>query len=240
MRVGMLMRVFAIALMMSLVAVAEGRAAALGFYGALRLGGTETPAMTFADPSTASLSLNPKTGWNLEGAVGYHFSDVLRAELAVGYGMSNLSGRFQENVVTIAACGNTPNFPCLTPDVTGEAKTLSAFGMGYFAPPIGILFQPYIGAGIGVVRADVFAHTRATLNNGMVSRYAVIDADNSVMAYRGKVGITWPIGLADIDVAYTYTLTEGLSLPGRGPNVSFTFDKRMKTHSVTAGVIYRF
>lgn len=235
-------KLVAIAAILSVVAASESKAADLGigFYGAVRGGATKTETMTFAQPSTANLSLNPGTGWVLDGALGYHFSDLLRAEVDAAYGMNNLKGRFQENVATLVACGNTASFPCLSPDVTGDIKTLSAFGMGYVDFPFGALFKAYIGAGIGIVRVDANVQTRASLNNGTVSRFDIIDANISVMAYRGKVGFTIPIVLADVDVGYSYTITNKLSLPGRGANVSFIFDRRMTTHSLTAGVIYRF
>ncbi len=235
-------KMFAIAAVLSLAVVSESNAAdlSLGFYGALRAGATEPATMTFAQPTTANLSLDSQTGWVLEGALGYHLSDLLRAEVAVSYGMNNLRGRFQENVVTIAACGNTPSFPCLSPDVTGDINTLGAFGMGYVDLPFGILFKPYLGAGLGLIRVDANAQSRASMNNGTVSRFDIIDANNSVLAVRGKVGFTTSVGLADVDVAYSFTVTDKLSLPGRGPNVTFTFDRRMTTHSLTAGVTYRF
>ena len=154
--------------------------------------------------------------------------------------MNNLRGRFQENVATLVACGSTASYPCLSPDVTGDLNTLSAFGIGYVDLPLGLLFHPYVGAGIGLVRVDANVQTRASLNNGTVSRFDIIDADSSVLAYRGKVGFTMPVGVADVDVSYSYTVTDALSLPAKGAITSFTFDRRMKTHSVTAGVIYRF
>lgn len=233
-------KIFALAALLCVAAVSQSHAAPLGFYGALRAGATDPSAMNFAQPSTANVSLNPRTGWALEGALGYHFTDIILTEVTVGYSQHNLSGRFQENVLTIAACGNTASFPCVSPDVTGDTSALDAFAMGYLELPLGALIQPYVGAGIGIVRVDVNAHSRGSLNNGTVSQFDIINADQSVLGYRGKVGLTFPVGLGDVDVAYSYTVTDKLSLPGRGPNVSFTFDQRMKTHGLTAGVTYRF
>jgi len=213
----------AIAAVLCAAAAPQSQAAdVLGFYGTLSAGAAESETMTFAQASTANLSLDPKTGWALEASLGYHVSDLLRAAVAFGYGMNALRGRFQENVVTIAACGNTPSFPCLSPDVTGDINTLDAFAMGYVDLPLGVVFQPYPGAGVGIVRADVDAHSRGAMNNGTVSQFDLINANSSAMAYRGKVGFTLPIGLTEADVAYAYTVTDKLSLPGRGPNVTFT------------------
>ncbi len=235
-------KILAIATVLCLAAASEAMAAdaGFGFYGAIRGGATESETMDFAQTSTANLSLNSATGWALEGAFGYHFSSLFRVEGAIDYGMNNLRGRFQENVATLVACGTTASLPCLNPDVTGDINTLSAFGMGYVNLPLGVLFQPYVGAGVGIVRVDANVQTRASLNTGTVSRFDIIDANNSVMAFRGKVGFTLPIGIADVDVAYSYTVTDTLSLPGRGALVSFNFDRRLTTHSVTAGVTYRF
>jgi opacity protein-like surface antigen len=109
----------------------------------------------------------------------------------------------------------------------------------YDFPAIGGL-RPYAGLGIGVVDIDLDVGTRATMNDGPVSRFAIIDGSDTVVGYRGTVGLAYDVGAADLTLGYTYTFTDRPSIAGRGTHVAFDFDRKLNTHAVSAGLVYRF
>lgn len=211
-----------------------------GLYGTLRLGGSLLQDMNFADPATANLSLNPKAGWGVNGALGYSFGNGLRTELELGYGRNSLSGRFQENVQVTVPCGTVPSSPCLSPDVDGRAAALSGFGMLLYDLPVQGPLRPYAGLGVGLVNVDMDVGTRATMNNGTVSRHAILNASDTVFGYRGTLGVSYGLGRTDLLFGYTYSSTARMNVPGRGAFVAFDFNRRYTAHTLSAGVRLKF
>jgi opacity protein-like surface antigen len=211
-----------------------------GFYGKLSLGGTSLENMNFSEGTTANLNLDPDVGISLTGAVGYRLAQPLRVEVQLGYGRNSLDGTFQQNVQVLVPCGTIAGQPCLAPNVDGNVDSFSGFAMGYYHfPQIGAL-KPYAGIGVGFVDVDLDVGAAATMNDGTRSRFAIIDGSDTVVGYRGTVGVAYDVGLVDLTLGYTYTFTDRISLPGRGPNVGFTFDKRLNAHTINAGVVYNF
>jgi len=209
-------------------------------YATVRGGPTAVPDMTFSQSSTATLKLDPSTGWTLESAVGMHVAPMVRVEASLGYGRNGLGGSFTQNVQAFVPCGETANNPCLSPNVDGKVRTLSGFGMAYVDIPIGVLVTPYVGAGIGFVRADFDVGAQGRLNTGSSGRFSIMDGSDTALGYRATAGISRGIGPAEVSLAYTFTRTDGFNVPGRGPLVNFTFDRPMTMHSFTAGVSYKF
>ena len=190
--------------------------------------------------SDLTLALDPDTGWALEGAVGVHVGDLVRLEASLGYGRNALNGNFAQNVQAFVPCGELVSNPCLAPNDDGSMRTFTGFGMAYAGIPTGMLISPYIGAGIGFVRADLGVGTQGRLNADTASRFAIVDAHNTVLGYRATASVSRSFGAAQLSIGYTFTRTGALNLPGRGPLVSFTFDRPMTTHGFNAGVAYKF
>jgi opacity protein-like surface antigen len=165
---------------------------------------------------------------------------MIRLEASLGYGRNGLNGTFAQNVQAFVPCGETATNPCLAPTVDGRMRSLTGFGMAYVDIPTAVPVTPYIGAGIGFVRTDLDVGTQGRLNSGTTSRFAIIDGADTVLGYRAAAGVARSLGPAEVSLGYTFTRTAALSLPGRGPLVSFTFNRPITTHSFTAGVTYKF
>ena len=231
---------FAAASLVSFVATAQAAESGPGLYGRLSVGPSLVQDMNFAEASTANLALDPKAGFAVHGAVGYRVNDVLRLEFDLGYGRNDLDGAFQQNVQAFVPCGEIAGNPCLSPNVDGEARTLSGFAMAYYDLPVAGALRPYVGAGVGLLEADVDVGTRATMNAGTVSRFEIINGSDTLMGYRGAVGVVYAMDAVDITFGYTYTLTERMNIPGKGTLVNFDFDRRVTAHTFGAGVSYNF
>jgi opacity protein-like surface antigen len=211
-----------------------------GLYGTLRLGPSMLQDMNFAQASTANLSLDPSAGWALNGALGYSFGNGLRTEIDFGYGRNSLSGQFQENVQFAIPCGTVPSNPCLSPNVDGRAASISGFGMLLYDLPVQGPLRPYAGVGLGLVNVAMDVGARASMNNGTVSRHAILDASDTVIGYRGTLGVSYELGRTDLLLGYTYSSTARMDVPGRGAFVSFEFDRRYTAHTLSAGVRLKF
>lgn len=210
------------------------------FYGKLQLGGTAAQNMNFSDATTANLNLDPDVGVAITGTIGYRLAAPLRLEAQLGYGHNNLNGTFQQNVQVLVPCGTIAGQPCLAPNVTGNMDTFTGFLMGYYDfPQLGML-KPYAGVGVGFVNVDMDVGSVGTMNDGTRARFAILDRSDTTVGYRGAVGVAYDMGPVDLTLGYTYTFTDRLDVPGRGPNVSFNFNKRVNTHTINAGVVYNF
>ncbi len=209
-------------------------------YGSVHVGPTFVDSMNFSESTTADLNLNSSTGWTVSGAVGYRFYDTFRLEFDLGYSSNKMNGTFQQNVQAFVPCGEFSGNPCLDPTVDGDIDSLAGFASVYFDFPALGQIRPYAGIGVGFVDLDLDVGTRATLNDGPESRFAIINGSDTVMGYRGSLGLAYPIGRADLNLGYTYTFTEAPSFAGQGTLVTFNFDRKMKRHAVTAGLTYRF
>ncbi len=213
---------------------------ASGIYGSVRVGPTFVGDMNFSESTTADLNLNSKTGWMVGGAVGYRFYDTFRLEFDLAYGSNDLNGTFQQNVQAFVPCGETPGNPCLDPSTDGDLESLSGFATVYYDFPALGQIRPYAGIGVGFVDIDLDVGTRATLNDGPASRFTIINGSDTVLGYRGSLGLIYPIGSADLNLGYTYTFTDRPNFAGQGTLVSFNFDRKVHRHAVAAGLTYRF
>lgn len=211
-----------------------------GLYGHLRIGASVLENMNFAGSTTANLNLDPDVGIAVSGAVGYRLLEPLRVELELGYSHNNLNGTFQQNVQVFVPCGTVPGQPCLAPNVNGDISTFSGFAMAYYDLPTVGKLKPYAGVGLGFVNVNLDVGAAATMNDGTRSRFAVIDNSDTVMGYRGTLGVAYDIGPVDLTLGYTYTFTDRMNVPGKGTYVTFNFDRRVNAHTVNAGVSYKF
>ncbi len=211
-----------------------------GFYSSFVVGTSIFETMTFAEPATADLVVDPKIGWTVGGAVGYRLPHRVKLELDIGYSGSALKGTFENNVEAFIPCGEFPGNPCLDRNVDGDIRTLTAFASTYYDfPEIGSL-KPFVGVGLGLVNVDLEVGSRATLNDGPVSRFDLVDSTETVLGYRGALGVASDIGPADISLTYAYMFTDRPSFDGQSPLVSFTFDRKIKSHALRARLTYNF
>ena len=232
---------FSLAAVSLLAAAAPALAQAdTGFYGNLRLGASVLENMNFAEATTANLNLDPSTGIAVSGALGYRLADPFRVELELGYANNNLGGSFVQNVQVIIPCGTIPGQPCLAPGVSGDIGAFSGFAMAYYDLPVLGNLKPYAGVGLGFVNVNLDVGSVGTMNDGTRSRFAIIDNSDTVMGYRGTLGVAYEMGPVDLTLGYTYTFTDHINVPGKGTYVTFNFDRRVNAHTINAGVVYKF
>ncbi|MDX2143823.1 MAG: outer membrane beta-barrel protein [Rhodospirillaceae bacterium] len=215
-------------------------AAQEGFYGSLKTGAAMPGDLDFSDRATSDLRLDSETGWTLGGALGYRFSPLLRAELALDYLDADVDGSYRENVFAVP-CGTFANQPCLGPAVDGDVNALSGFAMGYFDVDTGTSLSPYLGAGLGFSRIGVDVNTTARLNNGTSSPLAIVDDSDTAFGYRATAGVSYTLKAAMIDVGYSYTRHDKSSFAAKGSAVqAFAFRPRLDSHDIKAGVRLAF
>lgn len=210
--------------------------AAAQMYGSLSLGPAKVQDLNYRDTATVDLLLDVGTGWQIQGALGYRFSPMFRAEVDVGYLDAEAEGTFRQNIITIAACGITPQQPCLAADVEGDVKSTTVFGMGYVDIPTRSAVTPFLGVGLGYARQGLDVEGRALAATGPGTAFTIMDDSDGGFAYRGTAGLAIDLGSVTADLAYSYTQTEKPSLAGRGALVAFTFDRPLKVHAVNASV----
>ncbi|MBM3514398.1 MAG: hypothetical protein FJX59_11885 [Alphaproteobacteria bacterium] len=215
-------------------------AAVAQVYGSLSLGPAKVQDLNFRDPSTADLLLDAGSAWQVSGALGYRFSPLLRAELNLGYLDGDAKGRQQQNIVTIAACGITPNNPCLDAAVTADIKGTTALAMGFVDIPTSGPIVPFLGAGIGVGRESLDVLGTARTGAGAGTPFTVLDDADSGFAIRGTAGISIDVGSFQTDLAYAYTRTAKPKMTGRSSFISYTFDRPLRVHALTATARFAF
>lgn len=211
-----------------------------GFYGSFRVGPSFVEGMSFAEASTADVDLNPKTGWLVGGALGYRIIDAVRLELDLAYAASDLRGTLQENVQAFVPCGEFEGNPCLDRNVDGDISALTGFAAAYYALPRVGQIRPYVGFGIGLVDIDLDVGSRATLNDGPVTRFAIVDGSDTILGYRGALGFSYDVGALDFSFGYSYTFADRPSVAGNSPLVSFAFDPKVNIHALSAGLTFKF
>ena len=166
------------------LALASTFAAAQDWYGALHVGkGWKSPAdmdftVTTALPETLpwdeldgiyQAELDYDSGWGIGGALGRTYGDW-RLEGELGYRASDIGGFEVQDVMVEVR----PSIIPLTPEVrgpfveralaalndednvriTGRARLLTATLNLYYDLPVEWTIRPYVGAGVGLVRAD--------------------------------------------------------------------------------------
>ncbi len=228
-------RLFAFGL---LLAPFAAEAADPGLTASLSVGGTSMQGLSAVDTTAVYLNMDAKNGYVVSGALGYQLPGPFRLAFNLDYGHNDLSGYFSQNVFTLVPCGAST--PCLDQNANGDVSTLSGFGMAYVDLPVSMVLTPYVGLGVGFVNTDFDVGTRATLNSGTASRFDILKSTDTVLGYRGAVGLSYDLGAIDLTADYSYTMTQRVGIAGKGTLTSFTFDPRIKVHTLRAGVTYSF
>ncbi|MDX2225102.1 MAG: outer membrane beta-barrel protein [Rhodospirillaceae bacterium] len=230
----------ALALSAAATSLATGTATAQ-FYGSLGVGPAFVDNLSFRDPRTVNLLVDNGTAWTITGAVGYRFSPMVRTELELGYLDGSGKGTFQQNIITIAACGITPSQPCLDAAVTSDSKAKTAMAMGYLDIPTDTMITPYVGAGAGFLRQSLDVTGTARTGTGAGSPFTILDDSDTELALRGAAGITLDFGgNVEGDLGYTYTRASRPKLAGKGAFVAFNVNERAEVHAIKATARYKF
>ncbi len=211
-----------------------------GAYGRLYGGLASVEGMTFSDAATANLDLEGDTGLTFGGAIGYRTGFGLRTELDVTYTSADMDGTFQENVQLFVPCGETPDNPCLDGTIDGDYTGLSGMAMVYYDLNTGSALVPYVGAGIGLIDADIEAETLATFTDQPSAEFAVVDGSDSEFAFKLAAGFAYDAGAFDLTADYSYLRSNRFALDGQGAFTVFNFDRRSNVHSFTVGARYAF
>lgn len=144
-----------------------GSAWAQDWYGALHLGkGWKSPAHLEHSVLAAGLfpfdfeaDLDYDSGFGFGVSVGRSFSDNWRLEAELGYRKSKIGGFEMTDVVTdglppTITFEDVKLFVEDNVDISGKAKLLTGSLNLYYDLPIEWAVRPYVGAGMGVVRAS--------------------------------------------------------------------------------------
>lgn len=196
--------------------------------------------MNFSDPATADLDLDGGTGLTFGGAVGYRFDSGVRFELDVAHTSADMDGALNENVQAFVPCGESPQNPCLDPDIDGDYSGLSGMAMAFYEFSTGSPLMPYVGVGIGLVNVDLEAETIGNFNDGTSSEFAIVDGSDSEFAYRLAAGFAYDIGAFDLTADYAFKRTGRVALDGQSAYTTFTFDRRARVHAFTLGARVSF
>jgi opacity protein-like surface antigen len=233
------LRVLASAAVAVLEVAASARAAEEGPYAGLRVGRAVAADLAVQSPSV-SLELDGGVRWSVDGALGYRFWPAFRSELSIGYLSARYAGRYRENVVSIP-CGEVPSVPCIGAGVDADTEAWSAFAMGYFDLPVTERLGAYAGAGPGLIREAREVRTTTLMNNGTSQPRTLLDGRDTELALRFGAGVIYRLGASEVDVGYSFTRAGKPEFTARGIGVqSFTFDSRLKSHVVAAGVRMAF
>ena len=221
---------------LSLIGVAgQALAADPGWYGQLKAGPTVVENMTSSSPG-ANLFIDPKTGGTIEGGAGYRFDSGFRLGLEGGYQRNNINGTFSETATGL--CGVAT--PCLSGDARGRIAAPNLFAMAHYDVPVTDRLTLSLGGGVGMQRIDLHAHTTGT-TGGAASRFTLIDAEDTVVAWRGGAELDYNLGSrTDFTVGYNYTRSNKPTLTGRGAFQPISFSDNMATHAFKAGVKLAF
>jgi hypothetical protein len=124
--------------------------------------------------------------------------------------------------------------------VRGSLKVPSMFAMGHYDRWLAPHLALSIGAGVGAVWMNLDAHTTARSDNGVPSRFDLINDTDTVLAGRAEANLIYGKGPVSFVLGYTYMRTTPVSLSGHGAYSSFNFNPRLDSHQVTAGFHFRF
>ncbi|TAH36149.1 MAG: porin family protein [Alphaproteobacteria bacterium] len=164
------------------VARAADNAVKPGLYGSLGLSHVTLRDSDFSD-GTDSVTVESDGGYGIMAALGYRFTNNLRAEGEIAYRHNDL-----DNVEGI--------------DLNGDAKAWSFMANGYYDFNTGGV-QPYLGAGIGVARVS----QDSTFTVGGFTYDS--EGSDTVLAYQAIVGVAVPVATdTNIGVEYRYFGTQ--------------------------------
>ena len=190
-------------------------------------------------------------GWYARADLGYGFSGALETPREIGIaptfgGAGDFDGGWAASVASGRAFASGPRVEGELAYRDADVESSVGVAPGAEASAISLLanafydfnrsgqFQPYIGAGIGVVQIDGRSFNNATLVTDLVG----FDDTDTNVAYQVLAGVG--VGLSErvtLDVGYRYFAAPDLEFSGRGPlGVSRDFEADYEHHSATIGL----
>ncbi|WP_062012243.1 outer membrane protein [Aureimonas sp. AU4] len=185
--------------------------------------------------ATAPLRGEFDDGASLALGLGYRFTDMLRADLTVGYGERDVSA----NAFAVPGCGSL----CLAREAA-TARTYDILASTYLDLGTVAGFTPYVGAGLGAVRVDYDDVTLLGCGLGGCEATGGEGSEDWRFAYALDAGLAYDLSDAlTLDLGYRYLDTAGgrswtLGTPG-GAALAVT-DEGLDRHSIRLGLRYRF
>ena len=184
--------------------------------------------------------------WDTFARLGYGFADDWRVELELGYRPSDIREHRLTGVIPY-------DFVVLPHFGEGNNDTTTLMANVLYDIPLGLDIQPFVGAGVGVVHADL-KHGAAIacplcLHPDICTIYgcagAGVSVDDSVDKFGWQVmgGASWAFAPQfNLDLTYRYIRAENLTWTAQ--NVFFaghpTIRAGYSDNSVTLGVRYSF
>ena len=159
--------------------------------------------------------------FNVGGAVGRHFGDFLRAEVAVSYREGGI-----DNAGVVTAL-----------PADGDISLFAVLANVYADIDLGVAVVPYIGFGIGggLFKLDVRQKTQGDLE---------IDDEDAVFVYNAMVGAKVPISeYVDFSLGYRYIAIAGGNGTGAiiAPSpATQQVESEFDAHEVVAGLTFNF
>src|SRR5215216_14895 len=194
---------------------------------------------TAATPATLDVDLDLDDGFMVGAALGAQFNEWLRAEVEV-------SGHFHdvEGDGTLTPGGASPVLSYY--DVEGDEDALFALANLWVELPLGGVFRPYIGGGIGFGRLSLDLSIN---NTTATTHYTLIDDDDWGFAYQLGGGLAFDIAPNwAIDVGYRYKVINNVDFDidddAADNLLGVTFDegvdKDYKSHNILVGLRFGF
>jgi opacity protein-like surface antigen len=200
-------------------------------------GGWSLPdEIEFSTVGSASTTTNVTAEIDLEDgflaglSVGAHFSEWARGEVEVSGHWHDAEG----SLISTPVAGGVPGAPT-TFALDGDADAMFVLANLWLDLPLGHVFRPYVGGGVGLGRLDLDMET-----SGGAS---VIDDDDWGFAYQLGAGVAFNV-IADIalDIGYRYKVINNAELETdtTSPGGGFEFETDYKSHNFIAGLRFGF
>jgi opacity protein-like surface antigen len=177
------------------------------------------PKHSFTNTNAVTGSVNSKSGFNLGAALGYRFSNNLRAEAAIDY-IDNSSKNFSIAGTSIASSGDIKVSTYMA-NLLYDFDTQSAF-------------TPYVGIGAGYAKVK-YNITATTGPAGATN-------SSNVFAYQGIVGLGYDVSEnVRLNLDYKYLRTASGSYTLTTPaGVSGSYRRKYSAHRISLGATYFF
>ncbi|MDB5686849.1 MAG: outer membrane protein OmpA, partial [Rhizorhabdus sp.] len=183
-----------------------------------------------AGATTGTAKADSKTGFDVDGIVGYDFG-AFRLEGEVAYKRNRVTSYSTTLARTLPAGGTGVGAPPGTyADASGKNSALSFMvnGLLDFGADDGI--SGYIGGGAGVARVKLSGYNISTTD--------FLDDSDSRFAYQAIAGVRFPVTTnVDLGVKYRYFRVDSVKLVGVDGH---GYKTDWRSHSVLASLVYNF
>jgi opacity protein-like surface antigen len=185
---------------------------------------------------TLDVNFDPDNGFMVGAALGAQFTEWLRGEIEVSGHFHN--GGDGEAVLLTSGSPNT------TYNVDGDEHALFVLANAWLDLPIGGMFRPYIGGGVGMGRLSVDLDLHSTGG----SSYNLVDDSDWGFAFQVGGGVAFDItpNIA-VDVGYRFKAINNLDFKTEDGVADLTgffddesFSKDYRSHNILVGLRFGF